>query len=636
MLNAVFAASITTAEKCLGLEKEVTIPKLELSSNFKLPMEYLPSNQVHEIPRVVSTDLELLHTTCSDATDVSGSMYSILLQPTHEFAKKTMRKWNKQFSSNVDFLEDTQTCILNMENMNYARHSEKNDSIWNCDEIIAIWKELKENDMFLEKYGYMEWTSLKFLNENSVFLQCLSILQLISPLMSLMIPIILLIIPFLILKMQRINITLDTYIQHLKLIARSHIIGKAIQSFESFSPSSFVYFVVTLIFYMLQIYQNISGFIRFNENIQRVNRDIIKLKAFIQYSIYNMNSFVETNGGLDTYDRFIVDIKKHRDVLLQILGEIDCVGPFCKSLQKFTSLGYLLKCYYSLHSNVEYEKSLLYAFGFEGYMDNLKGLYNNVACGNVNIASFCHEKIEEEVKENAEENENTEGAEGADNESEYDKPTSVYFKGQYYPPHGIGAVKNNVSLKKNMIITGVNASGKTTTLKTVAINTIFTQQFGVGFYGSCNMIPFHHIHSYLNIPDTSERDSLFQAESRRCKEIIDMIKENSTKRHLCILDELYSGTNPVEATKSAFAFLKYVSKFENVRFILTTHYTSICNKIEANGNIANYYMKVENEDSDIVYTYELLPGICEMEGAINILKNMDYPKEIIDNIICYV
>ena len=118
---------------------------------------------------------------------------------------------------------------------------------------------------------------------------------------------------------------------------------------------------------------------------------------------------------------------------------------------------------------------------------------------------------------------------------------------------------------KNIIISSPNAGGKTTMIKTTTINVIFSQQLGCGFYKSCVLKPYTHIHSYLNIPDTSGRDSLFQAESRRCKEIIDIINGTNieTTRHFCIFDELYSGTNPKEATKSAYAFLLYLSKFKN-------------------------------------------------------------------------
>ena len=89
-----------------------------------------------------------------------------------------------------------------------------------------------------------------------------------------------------------------------------------------------------------------------------------------------------------------------------------------------------------------------------------------------------------------------------------------------------------------MIITGPNASGKTTTLKSALINIILSQQIGYGCFESLKMCPYDTIHCYLNIPDTSGRDSLFQAEARRCKEIIDIIHLEKDKTHYCIFDEL--------------------------------------------------------------------------------------------------
>ena len=182
-----------------------------------------------------------------------------------------------------------------------------------------------------------------------------------------------------------------------------------------------------------------------------------------------------------------------------------------------------------------------------------------------------------------------------------------------------------------MIITGVNASGKTTFLKTTAINVLVSQQFGVGFYRGSSFRPYTHIHSYLNIPDTSGRDSLFQAESRRCKEIIDRIDTApADSRHFCIFDELYSGTNPEEATQSAASLLRYLSKYNHVRFVLTTHYVSVCRKFRKSGVVQNYKMSVKlNEAGRMVYSYKLKKGISKIRGGMEILKQMNYPEEIL-------
>jgi DNA mismatch repair ATPase MutS len=193
------------------------------------------------------------------------------------------------------------------------------------------------------------------------------------------------------------------------------------------------------------------------------------------------------------------------------------------------------------------------------------------------------------------------------------------------------SIKNTIKLDKNLIITGPNASGKTTTLKTALINVILTQQFGCGYYKSANLNPYQHVHCYLNIPDTSGRDSLFQAEARRCKEIIDIIKENTGERHFCVFDELYSGTNPDEAVMSANAFMEYLVKFKNVNCILTTHFIAVCKKLNKHTQIENYHMETKQSGDTFDYTYLLNKGISEVRGGIKVLHDMQYPKEIIEN-----
>jgi DNA mismatch repair ATPase MutS len=209
------------------------------------------------------------------------------------------------------------------------------------------------------------------------------------------------------------------------------------------------------------------------------------------------------------------------------------------------------------------------------------------------------------------------------------------FKKMYYPKFinddDLTIIKNDCNLNKNMIITGPNASGKTTTLKTALINVILSQQIGYGCFESLKLCPYDNIHCYLNIPDTSGRDSLFQAEARRCKDIIDCINEKNDSTHFCIFDELYSGTNPEEAVVSAFAFMDYIVKNDNVTCLLTTHYVKLCKKLSKNKLIKNYNMKTLKKNDNFEYTYLLEEGISKVKGGLKVLKDMNYPKEILDN-----
>ena len=142
------------------------------------------------------------------------------------------------------------------------------------------------------------------------------------------------------------------------------------------------------------------------------------------------------------------------------------------------------------------------------------------------------------------------------------------------------------------------------------------------------MNPFQFIHCYINIPDTNDRDSLFQAEVRRCHNILEKIDTNSNLRHFCIFDELFSGTNPYEAISSAVSYLEYINRY-NVKFILTTHYIQLCELMENNKKIVNQNMKTDVKNNVSQYFYKMIKGISKIKGGLSVLKQLNYPEEII-------
>jgi DNA mismatch repair ATPase MutS len=134
-------------------------------------------------------------------------------------------------------------------------------------------------------------------------------------------------------------------------------------------------------------------------------------------------------------------------------------------------------------------------------------------------------------------------------------------------------------------------------------------------------------HSYLNIPDTSGRDSLFQAEARRCKDILQLITETPDNNHFCIFDEIYSGTNPNDAVLCANLYLKGMNHFKaSVDYILTTHYIKLCENFDKEPLIQNLKMNVEVKEDKINYLYEIVQGISYVHGGKHILKEMNYPE----------
>ena len=257
-----------------------------------------------------------------------------------------------------------------------------------------------------------------------------------------------------------------------------------------------------------------------------------------------------------------------------------------------------MKCFYNIHSCQEIKNTLSYSFGFHGYIDNIDKLKEKYDKKLISLCKFSKNKTK--------------------------------FKNEYFPAVIENPVKNTYSLDKQILITGPNAAGKTTLLKTTIFNILFSQQTGFGFYSKATITLFSYLHCYLNIPDTSGRDSLFQAEARRCKNILSIIENSGqNQRHFCIFDELYSGTNPYEAISSAISFLKYLNKYKNVNYILTTHYIDLCKKLDNNENNINFHMNIIEKENDFKYTYELKNGISSIKGGIKVLKDLDYPEEII-------
>jgi len=572
-------------------------PPVKINTNFKLPLAYLESSDLYTLSDIVANDLEL-------ASSINGSstMYEHLFQPEHQFAKNMIHEWKNQYTTNQEYLKDTQQIVLDMavykDSMSRCTQYKVN-----CDKITAIWSDLKVDNDFLNRYGFLDWEMLAEFNESSYFLQCLTLMNVLSPAISLLIPFVFLLFPFLILKIQGIPITFDVYMIVLKDLARNHFIGKALMTMDSLSFDKIIYLLITFGLYLMQIYQNIHQCQSFHKSIMNINDNLVEMRNYVKYSIDSMENFILVTKMVPTYDKIRVDIRIHCDNLKQLYGELQHISPFKNSVSKFSESGYMLKCYYRLYSNKYYEDSLRYSIGFEGYINNMLGVHNNFFSGNVAFAEF-------------------------------DVSGNCSFEEQYYPALvNEKPVKNTCDFNKNMIISSPNKSGKTTILKTTTLNIIFTQQFGCGFYKSAKLNPYTHIHSYLNIPDTSGRDSLFQAESRRCKEIIDVINENKDPekyRHWCTFDELYSGTNPEEASKAGHAFLKYLTGFPNVNFILTTHYLSICKKFKKSSCIENYKMEVHvREDGTFEYTYKIKKGISKIKGGIRVLKDMNYPAEII-------
>ena len=566
----------------------------DINEHFKLPIYY--NDKKKKLDNNIIQDLELVETVDPSGTEI----YQFYVNNDNPFSNAVTKQLSHYYTHDTSFLKDTQNILKTYTPLT----TKYTDYSYKYDNIIKTWNEIKGETGFKDKYYYIDWPALEFLNKSEGFLQFMSLYNMASPVISLLMPIIILIIPFFIIKLKGLHLSIDQYIDVLKIIAKQHAIGQLFTEFGNVSSQQKIYLLVSAAFYIFNIYQNILTCIRFNSNMVKIHNYLNEVRMYLDHTIKNIDNFLNATKDYATYSSFINVVLERRKTLVHLQNKVSSISEYKLNTKKFSEIGHILKYFYELYDDQLYNDTLLFSFGFNGYIDCLEGLCYNIKERNIHFATL----IEKEKKK-----------------------ICIFKKSYYAPLKNEKHVKNTVKLDKNLIITGPNASGKTTVLKSTIINAIFTQQFGCGFYQSAKYTPFDFIHCYMNIPDTSGRDSLFQAEARRCKEIIDVINQNKYDSHFCVFDELYSGTNPDEAVTSSIAFMEYITKNKNIKCVLTTHFIKVCKKLDGNKNMRNMHMKTEKDNNRIRYTYILKKGISEIKGGINVLYDMNYPKEIIEN-----
>ena len=598
----------------------------DINEYFKLPIYYnknkiaLNENIIFDLELVETVDhpnnsiykyfFDLNDNTSKNETENNNKCYN------NQLSNTLIKQVSNYYTTDIDFLKDNQKLLKSFHNnANYSKY------VPNYNKIVDIWNEIKNDTGFKDRYYYIDWPIWEFLNKSQYFLQFMSIYNMASPVISLFVPIIILIIPFFIIRLKGLSLTMTEYIEVLKIVITHHAIGRLFTQFNSVSLQEKIYLIVSTGFYLFSIYQNILVCIRFHQNMKKIHNYFNEFRIYLNDTINSMDNYFEFSKDLLTHAEFNTNLQNNLLILKGIRYKLEQVSELKYNLKKLSEIGHILKTFYEIYDDQLYNNAIMYSFGFNGYIDTIIGLQENIKERKINFVEFI-EKTNDEDKENKE----------ATNKKANN--TKNVFKNNYYAClKDAKHVKNTVKLNKNLIISGPNASGKTTVIKSVLINIIVSQQFGCGFYDSALLKPYDNIHCYLNIPDTSGRDSLFQAEARRCKEIIDIINKEPDKTHFCAFDELYSGTNPDEATISAIAFMEYIIKNKNVNTILTTHFIKVCKKLKKNKLIENHYMDTIKKDNRIQYLYELRKGISNIKGGINVLYEMNYPIEIIERTI---
>jgi len=560
------------------------------SKYFKFPIQYVEHKLTSD---TVKDDLELIN--FKNKEDISNnSLYKYVLNPTNIFSNATANVWSNYYTTNLNFLKETQKIIKNFKQVDCDYEEAKFETVYD------IYNNITNDNNFLEKYQYIDISYFKQFNNNSHILQTISLLNLTSPILSILIPLILLILPLFIFRLYGLNLNINTYLHLLKQVFGRHPLGNVFINFSSVSIDKKIYLIFSLAFYLFQMVQNAKSCYKFYNNLELMHQYLKEINTYVDYTITSFENFEKQVINYKNYELFISQMNEKKQILIKYKTTLENVTSYKFGITKALRIGEAMKCFYTLYDNEELKQSLQYSFGFNGYIHNLSSLNKKLVSKEISLCKYNKLKTK--------------------------------FKQAYYPIINNKPVKNSYDLNKKLLITGPNASGKTTILKTTLLNILFSQQIGMGFYSKAYIKPYTYLHCYLNIPDTSCRDSLFQAEARRCKNIITELETSlNDENHFCIFDELYSGTNPYEAISSSISLLRYITKYPKLDFVLTTHFLDVCKILDNDEKFMNCYMNIIEIEDDFEYTYKLINGISQVKGGVKVLKDLEYPVEIINN-----
>ncbi|MBP5744961.1 MAG: hypothetical protein J6W58_01510 [Lachnospiraceae bacterium] len=193
-----------------------------------------------------------------------------------------------------------------------------------------------------------------------------------------------------------------------------------------------------------------------------------------------------------------------------------------------------------------------------------------------------------------------------------------------YHPLLDNPVPNSINTNKCILLTGSNASGKSTFLKMVAVNALLSQTI----HTSCSKeyeAPYFNIYSSLSLKDSIVTgESYYMVEIKTLKRIMDA---SIRKKHvLGFVDEVLRGTNTTERIAASSAILRNLSD-KGVLVFAATHdleLTSILDDI-----YENYHFEEEMKDDDVTFPYKLSCGKATSRNAIKLLDILGYDKNIV-------
>ncbi|MBM0756306.1 MutS-related protein [Staphylococcus epidermidis] len=185
------------------------------------------------------------------------------------------------------------------------------------------------------------------------------------------------------------------------------------------------------------------------------------------------------------------------------------------------------------------------------------------------------------------------------------------------------AVPNSLSVNNNILLTGSNASGKSTFMKAIASNLILAQTINTVTADAFIYHPGEVYTSMANKDDVLSGDSYFMAELKSIHRLLNTKSESTV---YCFIDEIFKGTNTTERIAASESVLNYLNTCENYRVIAATHDIELAKYLK--DTYKNYHFNESIEKNHIYFDYKIKEGKANTRNAIELLRISQFPLNI--------
>ncbi len=463
----------------------------------------------------------------------------------------------------------------------------QNDGLW-------IWKEQSQEFKQILQMLYFTNPYLQTFNTSEWFLKIYNYFQIIFiPLYGLLAPIIFFVVPFIIVRFVfGIKIPITLYYTLIK----QTIFGGSISSMlfgksKMVTLMQYMYQALTVFLYGYSIYNSFKAASTLNKIINMIHEKVNNLSRFIKTS-YELYQEVKTIWQLEPLTVSYLELWDNL---------------FEKTPYLLSDKGKILRTFYIINNGKDKLIPLLQITGFIDTINSITSLYMNSPKA-YSFPVYLTDKSEPLLK-------------CSESWNPFLNPSK--------------AVKNDFQMgddkPNNILITGPNASGKSTFIKSVVLGVLMAQTISIAPSTEMQLTPFKLLNTYLNIPDAKGRESLFEAEMYRARDHINMVYKLSPSEHefsLVVMDEIFNSTNYEEGVAGAYIIGKELGKIKNSLTLITTHFNYLT-KLSKTNNYINYKFEVEKVNDEIIKSYKISEGISKQYLALDMLEKNGYNSEMI-------